>query len=86
MPRKPERTSFLLGELRTEAKRCAKALGISLGEFLRRAVAKEVAEARKRRRDPLFEEVGPFPEDRVPPRDLARNLNRYLYGEGSGSS
>jgi len=72
------RTTILLpDELRRRAVREAKALGISLGELIRRRLAGAGGDARS-------EEVARFlarrPWDGAAPDDTAANHDLYLYG------
>lgn len=71
--------------LRARAKKCARARGITLSTLVRAALEREIV-AHPRARDPLFEDLPSFPEDKVPPRDLSQNLDDYLYGDKSPSS
>jgi hypothetical protein len=68
--------------LKDAAHQQALAAGISFGEFLRRAVAKAVADSASRRRgrtDSLLDDTAVF-NGRVP-KDLSRRHDSYLYGE-----
>jgi hypothetical protein len=75
-------TVILPPRLKDAAHQQALAAGISFGEFLRRAVAKAVADSASRRRgrtDSLLDDTAVF-NGRVP-KDLSRRHDSYLYGE-----
>ncbi len=78
------RTSILLpARLKRVAARRARSLGLSFGEFVRRAIEKAVRETASRRddRDPLWRDRAVF---RGPvPADLSTRHDYYLYGEES---
>jgi len=76
------RTTLMLPpELKSQAQKQARKLGISLGELIRRALAAELSSAGRERRaeDPLFSDGAVF-RGQVP-ADLARDHDRYLYDE-----
>jgi hypothetical protein len=75
-------TVVLPPDLKDAAHKQALAAGISFGEFLRRAVAKAIADSssvRRSRRDSLLDDTAVF-DGKVPP-DLSRRHDSYLYGE-----
>lgn len=81
----PERTSIVLPPaLKRQAVAHARRAGISFAEFVRRSLresisAKASSAKRRRKRDPLFDDVavytGPVPAD------LSVNHDKYLYDE-----
>lgn len=78
-----QRTTIVLPpSLKQRAGECARGLGLSFGEFVRRAVEKAVCEKAPRRgknRDPFWDDRAVF---RGPlPKDLAARHDFYLYGE-----
>jgi hypothetical protein len=77
------RTTIMLPhELRLKAMRQAQALGMSLGELVRKGLESVLDRA------PRSEAADPFFADRAryrgsAPPDLSANHDRHLYGEGS---
>ena len=79
------RTTLMLpSDLKIRAQERARALGISLGEYVRRALESELEESRtdERAADALFSDDAVF--DGQGPADLAAEHDRYLYGEQAG--
>ncbi len=77
-----QRTTILLpAVLKAKALRRAREQGISLDEFLCRAVEASLADAGEtpRKADPLFSDVSVY--DGPVPADLAANHDDHLYGE-----
>ena len=75
-------TVVLPPRLKDAALQQARTAGISFGEFLRRAVAKAVADSAppsRGRRDSLLDDTAVF--DGKVPDDLSRRPDSYLYGE-----
>jgi hypothetical protein len=75
-------TVVLPPRLKDAAQQQARSAGISFGEFLRRAVAKAVADSatrRRGRRDSFLDDMAVF--DGEVPNDLSRRHDSYLYGE-----
>ena len=70
-------TLRLPAELLATARRCAKAQGLSLSEYIRRAIADANRAADSRPYHPILD-APPYP-GRMP-RDGARNHDRYSYG------
>jgi len=77
-----KRTTVMLPEeLRARAARRARTLGVSLGEFIRRAMESMLGETRAPT-DPLLDDDAVH-EGPVPP-DLATRHDDYLYGDREG--
>ena len=78
-----QRTTIVLPQpLKRMAVDCARSLRISFGEFVRRAVEKEIRESAPRRSP----KGDPFGDDRavfrgLVPKDLSARHDFYLYGE-----
>jgi len=79
-----QRTTIVLPlNLKRSAAEAARHGGISFGEFVRRAVRKELAEAASqgggRRKDPFLDDTAVY-RGRGP-KNYARDHDKYLYGE-----
>jgi hypothetical protein len=78
-----KRTTIMLPErLKAKAERRARTQGISLSELIRESLAKSLAHSKTREsdQDPFLTDDATFVGG---PRDLARNHDRYLYGDKS---
>ena len=79
----PERTTVVLPPaLKRQAIARARRDGISFAEFVRRSLERSLAakpEKRRRKRDPLFEDVAVY--DGPVPADISVNHDKYLYDE-----
>ncbi|MCP3963232.1 MAG: hypothetical protein GY719_35780 [bacterium] len=76
------RTTLMLPpELKLQAQQKAREQGISLGEYIRRAIESELSGsgALRRAADPLFADTAVFTGDA--PTDSAAEHDRYLYGD-----
>lgn len=76
------RTTLMLPrELKGRALKAARAHGVSLGEWIRQTIAAALRRPSRRKdaEDPLYADTAVFPGDG--PRDLAKEHDRYLYGE-----
>ena len=79
-----QRTTVMLPpRLHAAAGERARSLGISFGEFVRRAIEREIAERAPKRARPR----DPFRDDRAVyrgelPADYSSRHDSYLYGEG----
>ncbi len=74
------RTTILLpDDLYKSAGRTAKAMGVSLGELIRRRLAQIGTDATDDEKRPAFFRRQPWSGD--VPRDLSANHDQYLYGE-----
>lgn len=72
-------TVMLPGDLKTEAKRAADNLGISLGELIRVSLKTQIAKKTNTLDDdPFLSDNAVFIGDI--PNDLSLNHDRYLYG------
>lgn len=78
-----KRTTIMLPEkLKAKAERHARVQGISLSELIRESLARSLGpQAREAAaQDPFLNDTATFEGG---PRDLARNHDRYLYGDAS---
>ncbi len=76
------RTTLMLPpDLKIQAQRQAREQGVSLGEFIRRAIELQLkgSGATRRAADPLFADIAVFTGDA--PADSAAEHDRYLYGD-----
>ena len=76
------RTTLMLPpDLKLQAQRKAREQGISLGEFIRRAIESRLEGSRQAERaeDPMFADVAVWTGD--VPSDSAAEHDRYLYGD-----
>jgi hypothetical protein len=74
-----ERTSVMVPpDLKLRAQREAKALGITFGEYVRRALTTMLQNSESLKNDPLFDDnaayTGPAP------KDISEDHDKYLYG------
>lgn len=76
-------TVVLSADLRARALRAARDRGLSFSDLVRRGIERELAASEEE--DSLFRRI-PLPPGANPPRDLARNLDAYLYGPTPSSS
>jgi hypothetical protein len=65
-------------DLHIRVERQAKALGMSVNEFVRKSL--ERATSQPRSDDPLFADFAVYPDG---PDDVAANHDEYLYGDAS---
>ena len=76
------RTTLMLpSDLKIQAQQQARMQGVSLGEFIRRAIEAQLrgSGAAQRAADPLFADGAVFTGDA--PADSAAEHDRYLYGD-----
>ena len=77
-----ERTTVMLPpDLKAEVQKQAENLGMSLGQYIRDAIANSLQYQQQRQpmEDPLFSDTAVF--SGKTPKDMAVDHDRYLYGE-----
>ena len=76
-----KRTTVMLPRnLKMRAMNQAHSMGISLGEFIRRALKNLLNSSKNSTaEDPLFDDTATFPAPT--PGDLSKNHDKYLYGD-----
>lgn len=72
-------TVMLPKELKTKAMNHARKMGISMGQFIREALARSLDQDKYPIEDPLFSDDAVF--QGKTPADLAQNHDDYLYGD-----